>query len=52
MKMVYAASSINTKYCPDIAWWDGKITFGKTAHTWDHVPITLKLKRKREDHLS
>jgi len=52
MKMVYAECSIITKYCPNVAWWDGKITFGKTAHAWDHVLITLKLKRKREDNLS
>ena len=40
MKMVYADSSINTKYCPNIAWWDGKITFGKNAHTRESAKTT------------
>ena len=31
MKIVYTDCSIHTKYCPNVAWWDGNITFGKTV---------------------
>ena len=43
----YEACIINNKYSPTVVWWDGNITFGKSAQEWDNVPIPLKLKRKR-----
>ena len=52
MKIVCTDSYINTKYCPNIAWWHRKLRFGKNVHTWENVAIPLKLKRKRDDHLS
>jgi len=43
----HEACIMNIKYSPTVVWWDGNITFGKSAHEWEKVLIPLKLMRKR-----